>query len=194
MLKYLIVPAAVAGTLATPAFAQDEAPPAPTESASAPFTGAHVEVLAGYDESLVYGLGAGYDYQTGRLVFGLQGEASDSTDKACFNSLIVAGDRLCSSQDRNLYVGGRIGVAVAPATLLYGKVGYSNLRLTTAYTGPPGGLGSFRVASDLDGVRVGAGIEQKIGRNAFIRGEYRYSDYEGGSRIHDGVAAIGFRF
>ena len=193
MKTYLLLPAAVAAMLAAPAFAQDEAAPA-SAPAAAPFTGAHVEAIAGYDEGLVYGVGAGYDHQIGTLVLGAQAELTDSTDKACVNGLFVAADRFCARSGRNIYVGGRIGVAVAPSTLLYGKVGYSNLRITTDYKTATGGPASFHTGGDLDGIRVGAGLEQKIGSSAFIRGEYRYSDYESGSRSHDGTVAIGFRF
>jgi outer membrane immunogenic protein len=197
MLRYLILPALAAGAVAAPALAQDEPapPPAPAERIAAPFTGARVEALAGYDGDLVYGGALGYDHQFGRLVLGIEGELSDSTGKDCFTAAFAPGDRFCTLTGRNIALGGRIGVALAPATLLYGKVGYTNQRVTVDYlAGSPPAVPSFRVSNDLDGIRLGAGIEQKIGRHAYIKGEYRYSDYENGDFKHDGVIGLGFRF
>jgi outer membrane immunogenic protein len=192
MLKYCLAAVVAATCVASPAFAQDE-PPAEGPSE---FTGFKVEGLAGYDEGFVYGVGAGYDVQIGRLVLGGEGELSDSTDKECLPAGTFApGDRFCAISGRNIYVGGRIGFAVAQRTLLYGKVGYTNQRVTVDYTaGTPPALASFRVSENLGGIRLGGGIEQKLGRNVYIKGEYRYSDYENNDFTHDGVVGIGFRF
>jgi outer membrane immunogenic protein len=134
--------------------------------------------------------------QPKRSTFAGNPHLSDSTDKECLAAGTFApGDRFCSFIGRSLYVGGRIGFAVAPRTLLYGKIGYTNQRVTVDYTaGSPPAFASFRVSSNLDGIRVGGGVEQKIGRNAYVKGEYRYSDYESGDGRHDAVAGIGFRF
>jgi outer membrane immunogenic protein len=192
MLKYCLAAALAVAGVASPVFAQGAEPAAAKPSE---FTGFKVEGLAGYDEGFVYGVGAGYDLQLGRLVLGGEAELSDSTDKECLTAAFAPGDRFCAISGRNLYAGGRIGFAVAPRTLLYGKVGYANQRVTIDYTaGTPVALASFRASDNLDGIRLGAGLEQKLGRNAYIKGEYRYSDYENGSFKHDGVVGIGFRF
>ena len=47
---------------------------------------------------------------------------------------------------------------------------------------------------DLDGVRVGAGAQFGVGRNAYIRTEPRYSNYEHGSDRGALLGAFGFRF
>jgi outer membrane immunogenic protein len=191
MLKYCLAAFVIAAGLASPALAQDE----PAIDKPIDFSGFKVEGLAGYDEGFVYGLGAGYDYQTGRLVLGVEGELGDSTDKECLTSAFAPGDRFCAIIGRDIYVGGRIGFAVAPRTLLYGKIGYTNQRVTVDYTaGSPPALASFRASENLDGIRVGGGIEQKIGRNAYVKGEYRYSDYENGDWRHSGILGVGFRF
>lgn len=192
MLKYCLAAVLAAGGVASPVLAQDAEPASAKPS---DFTGFKLEGLAGYDEGFVYGVGAGYDRQFGKLVLGAEGEISDSTDKECLTSAFAPGDRFCSGSGRNLYVGGRIGVAVAPTTLLYGKIGYTNQRVKTDYTaGTPKAFDSFSISGKLDGIRLGAGLEQKLGGNAYVKGEYRYSDYENGSRRHDGVVGVGFRF
>ena len=191
MRKYVLA-ALVAGAFAAPAMAQD----------NAPFTGVRVEGIVGYDRAdanphtngVVYGVGAGFDFQAGGAVLGVEGEASDSTADRCVGGLVVAGDRTCASAGRDLYVGGRVGGLVSPSTLIYAKAGYTNARINADYTGVTGGPASFRLHDELDGVRVGAGVEHAVGRNAFVKVEYRYSNYEAGAERHQAVAGFGFRF
>jgi outer membrane immunogenic protein len=194
-MKYLIGPALVAGAFAAPAFAQD-GPPASAQAQSAKaFDGLRAEAVAGYDGSLFYGGAAGFDHQSGRLVVGVEGELTESTHEECLVAAFGPGDSFCSRLGRDLYVGGRIGVVLAPSTLLYGKVGYTNQQINVDYiAGTPPALPSFESRAKVDGIRLGAGIEQRIGRNAYLRGEYRYSDYENGDWKHGGLVGIGFRF
>jgi outer membrane immunogenic protein len=185
MMKYMIAPALVAGAFSAPAFAQDN---------PALFTGPRVEAVVGTDGDLTYGGLLGYDVQGGKAVFGIEGEALLSNGRDCETLMSNIQDRLCVKAGRDLYVGGRIGFALGAGTLLYGKAGYTNLRLKETYDPGTSGGTAFEASRNLDGIRVGGGIEQKIGRNAFLKGEYRYSNYERGSRKHDGVVGIGFRF
>ena len=191
MRKYVLA-ALVAGAVAAPAMAQDRAP----------FTGARVEGIVGYDRAssdtrangVVYGVGAGFDFQAGGAVVGVEGEVSDSTADRCVSGLVVAGDRTCVNAGRDLYAGGRVGGLVAPSTLIYAKAGYTNARINADYTTATGGPASFRLRDNLDGVRVGGGVEQAVGRNAFVKVEYRYSKYEQGAERHQAVAGFGVRF
>lgn len=189
MKKYIFA-ALLAGSVAAPAFAQ------PAGEAS-PFTGFRLEGLVGYDtlrsgeeddgvdtgdndgdESLdgaVFGVGAGYDFDLGGLVAGVEGEFTESSgeqeadetlDGINFSSRIETG--------RDLYVGGRVGFVATPTTLVYAKAGYTN-------TSIEGDFGSnsdrFEFDSNVDGYRLGAGIEQLFGPNAYGKLEYRYSNY-----------------
>jgi outer membrane immunogenic protein len=185
MLKYCLAAVLAATGLASPALAQDD---------PAPFTGPKVEALGGTDGGVLLGGGLGYDFQRGSVVFGAEGEALTSTDRDCdiLNSGIQ--DRLCVKTNRDLYVGGRIGFALGTGTLLYGKVGYTNLRLREDYDPGTSAGTAYDLAYSLDGVRVGGGIEQKLGRSLYAKGEYRYSDYEAGFWKHDAVVGIGLRF
>lgn len=181
--------------VAAPAFAQDAAPN--------PFTGAHVEVVTGVDRikgggtgetGVAYGIAGGYDVQTnGGLLFGIEAEAADSTAKDCDGSVLVAGDRACFKAKRDLYAGGRAGF-VSGNTLIYGKVGYTNARLGASYEdGTASTTADFRDATNLDGVRVGGGLETNIGR-FLAKAEYRYSNYENGISRHQGLIGLGIRF
>jgi outer membrane immunogenic protein len=77
---------------------------------------------------------------------------------------------------RDLYIGGRIGVALAPRTLVYAKGGYTNTTIESAFSG---NANSVDFNTSVDGYRVGAGIEQVVANNVYVKGEYRYSNYNG---------------
>ena len=192
MNKFLIA-VLLGATAATPALAQN----------AAPFTGPRVEAIVGYDNvkgdgghrnGVTYGAGLGYDFQLGGAVLGIEGEATDSSAKGCETGFITATDRICANAKRDLYVGGRVGVAVAPSTLLYAKAGYTNARFKVNYTDTATPANNSSASTNLDGVRVGAGVEQKLGTNLYAKAEYRYSNYEQGLSRHQVVAGLGFRF
>lgn len=192
MNKFLIA-ALFATTVAAPAMAQE----------TAPFTGPRIEGVVGYDkvkgagdsrDGVAYGVNAGYDFQLGGAVAGIEGEYLDSNTDGCDGGYVVTGDRICATAKRDLYVGGRIGIAVAPSTLLYAKAGYTNARIGLNYTNPANAAQNFALRENLDGVRVGAGVEQKLGTNLYAKAEYRYSNYEGGFERHQVLGGVGFRF
>lgn len=193
MRKYLLA-AVIAGSFATPAFAQDRGP----------FEGFRVDGLVGYDraevdegntEGITYGAAVGYDLQRGGAVFGVEGEVSDSSADECFTAVVVATDELCAAAGRDFYVGGRVGAVVSPRVLVYGKAGYTNARLRFDYEdGTAATAPDFSVGENLDGLRVGGGLEFAVSRNAYLRTEYRYSNYEQGFERHQVVGGFGFRF
>lgn len=194
MRNYLLA-ALLAGVATTPAMAQD----------TAPFSGPRVEGIVGYDttdvegensDGVAYGVGVGYDFQArGGAVFGVEAEASDSTVDECVNDVDVVGDQLCAKAGRDLYIGGRVGAAVSPNMLVYGKAGYSNARVGLDYEdGTSSDTLDFEDGQNLDGIRVGAGLEFALGPNSYAKTEYRYSNYEQGFDRHQVVAGFGFRF
>jgi outer membrane immunogenic protein len=193
MMRIHIAAALLAATVATPAFAQD----------GSPFTGVRVEAIVGadrvkveggHDTGAVYGVGVGYDFQVGGAVIGIEGEAADSTVKECVVDSVVIGDELCANAKRDLYVGGRVGGVIGSNTLLYAKGGYTNARVGLNYDDGGPGVNDFDEAGNLDGFRVGAGIEHRLGSNTFVKAEYRYSNYEQGFARHQVVGGVGFRF
>ncbi|GAA0735053.1 outer membrane protein [Sphingomonas japonica] len=186
-MRYTLAAALVASTaFAAPAFAQDINPT---------FTGPRIAILGGYDtitpgstedadndnndqsvDGFLYGVEAGYDIALGGAVVGAEVELNDSTGK-------VENDNGDSENfgfgrvapGRDLYLGVRAGVLATPSTLVYAKGGYTNARLDVI-----GGLGNDERDQnyELDGWRLGAGLEQAIGTNSFAKIEYRYSNYE----------------
>ena len=194
-MKKLVLAALLTGAAAAPAAAQ----------VNAPFTGPRVEAIIGYDhadvndvgssDGITYGIGAGYDFQMGSAVVGVEAELSDSTVDECVTNVDVPTDELCAQVGRDIYVGGRVGGVVGANSLLYAKAGYVNGRVAAEYNdGIDGDAGDFEEGANLDGVRVGAGLEHRLGTNSFVKAEYRYSNYEAGVEKHQGVVGVGFRF
>ena len=207
---------AASSAFAAPAFAQDAAP-----------AGFRVGVIGGYDivrpgntedsdvdgddqsvEGFQYGVEAGYDIPLGGAVLGIEAELSDSTGKTRTNStdpnFFGYGE---VGTGRDIYVGARLGFVAAPGTLIYAKGGYTNARLNVLASN---GTDELDENFQLDGWRLGAGVERSIGRNTYAKLEYRYSNYtdadfeyangattdrfEVDTDRHQIVAGVGFRF
>jgi outer membrane immunogenic protein len=193
-MRYVVLAALVTGMVATPTFAQD----APSAG------GFHIDGIAGYDRphvdgvhanGVTYGVGAGYDLQAGHALFGIEGEATNSSADRCVSGLVIPGDRTCAGLRRDLYVGGRVGALVGNRTLLYVKAGYTNARARVSYDdGTAATTADFTDHRNLDGVRAGAGLQFGIGEHAYLRTEYRYSNYQDGVDRHLVVGALGFHF
>ena len=195
-MKKFLVAALLAGGIATPAIAQDEA---------APNTGLRVEGIVGYDtadlddggegDGVVYGGVVGYDFQVGKFAAGVEAEYSDSDIDSCVSDIVVIGDQTCAESKRDLYIGGRLGVASLSSTsLLYVKAGYTNLKVGVDYDAPGGDADDFSINDELDGVRVGAGVQVGLSRQFYVKGEYRYSNYEQDFDKHQFVGGVGVRF
>jgi len=187
MLRQLL-PAGLVAVTAFPAAAQ-----APTPDR---FAGFRVEAIAGWDNDRIgsgaaFGGALGYDRRVGRRVLlGVEGEATDSSIHYC-RDYPSFGFRQCQDFGRDLYLGGRIGLQLSDTLMLYGKAGYANGRINLRiYDSSGSGAGHV----DMDGFRLGAGLERAIGRNMVVKAEYRYSYYELGVERHQVVGGLGFRF
>lgn len=198
-MRTLFLTAIAAVAVATPALAQDKAP----------FTGPRAEAIVGYDvvkdghssnrsDGVTYGGALGYDINTGGLVVGAEAELTDSSAKNRNLGAFAPNDSFVVGAGRDIYVGGRIGTTLTPSTLLYAKAGYTNGRFDTDYST----AGGPRVQGHQtkDGYRLGAGVEEKLGRNLYAKAEYRYSKYDRltgyDARVerHQVVAGVGLRF
>lgn len=217
MRKFSILLAAAGTMVAVPALAQ---------TAESTFTGPRAGVMLGYDrlqpgsgngstinddnhaDGLLYGGDLGYDVAFGQVVVGAEGEITGSTSKVDNNPInpnnfgygrVKAG--------RDLYLGGRLGYIVSPTTMVYGKVGYTNARLDLTRND---GVTNTGRSYNLDGFRVGAGVEKALSPRTYAKIEYRYSNYSdarleypNGANTnnfdvdtdrHQVVAGVGFRF
>ena len=192
-------PIALVGA-AAPAMAQDVIP-------SAAGTGPRIEALVGFDapkgvkNGVAYGVGAGFDFTALGATVGIEGEYMETSTDDSDEDVFVAGDEFESGLGRDLYVGGRVGanLDLLGSSFVYAKAGYANQRLRTEYDDGGNGAADFDRGTNLDGVRVGAGLEFGIptlglGSAAYLKTEYRYTNYEAGFEKHQAIAGIGFRF
>ena len=196
----------VAGSLAAfsaPAMAQDS---------SSNFDGFRVQGVLGYDalkagssvdddvnedndqsiDGAVYGIQAGYDFDLGGAVVGLEAELTDSSAETEFTNGDFEGFGFGEvDAGRDLFLGARVGAKVAPDLLLYAKGGYTNAKLNVRSND---GTTQFDDDYDLDGYRVGGGLEYAFGRNMFTNIEYRYSNYSRAEVDFDGTLPDSDRF
>ena len=194
MRKFAFAAALLAGTIATPALAQD----------NPNLGGFHVDGIVGWDRSSIqnehangvtYGVGAGYDFRSGNAIFGVEAEASDSTADRIVTGAVIAGDSLRVRAGRDLYVGGRVGFGVGSNSLIYAKAGYTNARFRADYDdGTAATVADFTQRTNLDGIRAGVGAQIGVGSRAYLRTEYRYSNYQDGVDRHQVVGGFGVRF
>lgn len=187
---------------AAPAYAQDD---------EKSFSGPRAEAIVGWDrvsddsiydatkDGVVFGGAIGYDVRRGNAVFGVEGEVTGATTKQVETGVLIANDSLRVKAGRDLYVGGRVGYVVGNRALVYAKAGYSNARISETYVAP--GTPGINISDhdDLNGWRIGAGAEVSLTGNLYLKGEYRYSDYDGSSlgldpKRHQVVGGIGIRF
>jgi outer membrane immunogenic protein len=207
-----------------------------------PFTGLRVEALVGYDrlrngsdvdidgvegddidqsiDGFLYGIGAGFDFDLGSVVVGVEGEFSDSTGNEDADQALNAPFAYRASVGRDLYIGGRIGLQATPRTLVYLKGGYTNTKIDAAIDDMDADDEvDFTTDADqtVDGYRIGAGVEHLFesgmlgfGSSTYAKLEYRYSNYQdlnfdddffsGDNAIdidldrHQVVAGLGVRF
>lgn len=179
--------------VSSPALAQD-------------FSGFRVEGIGGYDrvdlgigegaedegntDGVFYGAAAGYDWQSGNVLFGLEAEVSSSTigdeidvietiDGSVYDGTISLEDGL------NWYAGGRIG-AVTGANLFYAKAGYARATIDLDIEGTVDGeAGSDQADFNFSGLRLGVGYERSFG-SAYGKIEYRYTNYSDADAEYDG--------
>jgi len=193
MKKLLTTAAVAAAFIASPAFAAD-------------ITGARVEGVVGYDspkvgddldeididlglDGVVYGLGLGYDFAVGpNLALGIDAEITESTSDFEYEE---GADEARLSVGRDLYVGGRVTTAISDNFNLYGKLGYTNVRVKSFATD---GTDTESFSENGDGIRAGIGGQFVLGGNSYVGAEYRYSNYEADVSRHQVVATLGVRF
>lgn len=136
------------------------------------FVGPRAELTAGFDDvtgspdrnDVVYGAAIGIDVPVGSRL-----------------TLGIEGNsQNVFEHTRTIGAAARVGVAVTPSTLLYAKGGYSNYQDV--------------FSRELDGATVGGGAEIAIGRNAYVKAEYKYSDFAENTGSHGALVGFGLRF
>lgn len=198
-----LLAAASMAALASPVSAQDKAP----------FSGLRVGAEAGYDmlrsgstedvddtrdldqdiDGANYAAVVGYDAAVGeKLRIGAEASFGDSTaswDNDNNQPTVFNLGRV--NAEREIYVGGRVGVVTSPDLMLYAKGGYTNQRFGVEGTD---GTVSASQRLDVDGWRAGVGAEYALSDNMYAGLEYRYSNYSEGEVDFEGNTPDSSRF
>lgn len=135
------------------------------------FTGIRAEVTAGADD-----VTGGVDLTD--VTYG----AGVGVDAELYKNVIVGVEATLDNvfDRRNVGASARLGYVVADKVLVYGKVGYANWKQTTT--------------RELEGLRLGGGLEAKLAGPVYGKVEYRYTDFERGVGQHGGLVGVGVRF
>lgn len=135
------------------------------------FTGVRAEVTAGLDD-----VTGGVDPTD--VTYG----AGVGLDAELYKNVIVGVEATVDNvfDRRNIGAAARVGYVVADTALVYAKVGYANWKQTTT--------------RELEGLRVGGGIEANLVGPVYGKVEYRYTDFNRGVGQHGGLVGIGLRF
>jgi outer membrane immunogenic protein len=151
------------------------------------------------DDGFILGAGAGYDFQMGQFVAGIEAEFTESTldreyqEQGLRPALPIATPITATYNIEgggDIYLGARAGFVVSPTFLLYGKIGYSWHKLAIEGSGTDNGV-AFTIDEqiDLGGLRLGAGGEMNFTDSVYGKLEYRYSNYNEGDFDVNGANA-----
>jgi outer membrane immunogenic protein len=153
---------------------------APRPVAAHGFGGVRAEARIGYetptvsgdgdvfriDSAVSYGAEIGYDARLGRSV--VAGPYATYE----FSSIDLCADGFCLSESGTLGVGARLGFAVSPRVLAYGKLGYARTRFT--FRNPLTAAGG---TASGGGVQGAIGINLELSRHIYGLAEVNYSDF-----------------
>ena len=130
----------------------------------------HTDTLDGdRDWGVLGSIYAGYDFRLAQNVIAGAFAEFDFTN-AEFN--VHGDDGINSLQENHAFnIGGRVGVLVSDATLLYALGGYSRGRFEFGYAD------EYSTEKNFGGWFAGAGVEQKITGALGVKLEYRFADY-----------------
>jgi outer membrane immunogenic protein len=200
-LKLLLTAAAVFA--AVPAQAQD------AETGNGTFTGPRIQAQVGWtrtginifdtrnfggrgdfggsseqDNEVSYGGEVGFDFDLGGFVVGAYAGGDISNNAEGFNfttatATVPAEPRLLLETDRNLYVGGRVGIVAGGRALIYGKGGFS--RATLDESNPAGTARTVNFPTgeeEVDGYHFGGGVEVALSEMFYVRADYTHTKYE----------------
>ena len=111
------------------------------------------------------GVHAGYNYQSGQIVMGVEVDHSFSAMKKTFTD---GADSVTLKTGGMTSMRGRLGFAASPSLLVYGTLGYGWTRIEGSATD---GVDAVKFSDTSKGVVFGAGAEYRFMPNMTLRGE-----------------------
>jgi len=150
-----------------------------------------VAVDASHDSAVLGGYAA-YDKELGKFVLGAEVGANIGTSDTVSGG--TGTNRVMLDSKRSFDLTARAGYLVTPATLVYGRAGYTNDRVRTTLVSP---TGTISASDNRDGWLIGGGVERKLTDHVSARMEYRYADLSEGDHRYDRhqvLTGITYRF
>lgn len=155
---------------------------------------------------VVGGLQAGYNYQVGRFVFGVEADFSGSGISGNKTSSPIVGmvgnsfpgTTLTAGESINWYgtLRPRMGYTVTPCTLVYGTGGlaFGNVSYSanTDYRAILGSTYPASFSSTMVGWAMGGGIEYAVSKCWTVKAEYLHINLGDQSTVVTGIPATGF--
>jgi outer membrane immunogenic protein len=156
-------------TVALAATALSATPALAQDAAATSFSGPRVGVHVGFADDDLFG--------TEAFTYG----AEVGYDFDAGGAVVGITAEIQDSDDisRELALTGRVGAKLGSNALVYATGGYSNIR---AY------------GENIDGFRIGGGVELGIGSKGFVKLEQRYGNYEYGIDLYQSLIGAGLRF
>ncbi|MFM5886306.1 MAG: outer membrane protein [Novosphingobium sp.] len=131
---------------------------------------------AGADDGFYYGAQLGYDWDLGGVIAGVEGEVGGSTARGALGA-----DRARQGVSANAAV--RLAIPLREDMRVFARGGYAYHEI--GYDAAPSFSGS--------GYTIGGGGEVDLGRDLYLRGEYRYSDYGSAVRGQHFLLGLGLK-
>lgn len=135
------------------------------------FTGARVEVTAGVDDVT-------NSFDTTDVTYGVTAGVDFPVGEKFIVGVEANVDNVFDRRD--VGASARVGYVAFENTLVYGKAGYANYK--------------DAFSRELNGLRLGGGLEVNVTDNTYVGVEYRYTDFEQGVGKHGGLVKLGLRF
>jgi opacity protein-like surface antigen len=151
------------------------------------------------DSHVGWGAAVGADFDMGGFFLG--GEGTFWNARPEVNTIDGAGI-VHHKQFQEWGLGLRAGASLAPGTRVYGKVAYvknEQRKEFVPYTAG-GGIGGASTPGyyydhgNTHGIQYGAGVEQSIMNNFYVKAEGRYSDYKNHTHALTGLIGLGVAF
>jgi len=132
-------------------------------------TGGGLDLTAG---GFLGGVQAGYNWQSGQMVYGVETDFQGSTIKASLSGLIGPGTVIETKVDWFGTLRARLGYTPVDRFMVYGTGGLAYGHDKTSI----GGIGGGSFSKTKAGWTIGAGVEYAINTNWTIKSEYLYTD------------------
>lgn len=148
--------------------------------------------LADKGNGIAYGGIVGYDHQFDNIVVGV--EAGFNPDGKTLTAPVLAGGSIQLDSKWSGDISVRLGIAITPRLLAYGRVGYSinKYRIRALVPGDASPVASE--SETAEGIILGGGLEYALDENVSLRAEYRRKEFNGSLASDQILSGVSFRF